>query len=159
MGQKTEQIMREDTRAWNDNRERIPVASEQVATVANAPSPEEKWREIRPSKKIVFGLLVAAIALTMVVGFKWGGWVTDGAAQQQAATGAKAAVVLRLAPICVAQFNLDPQKATKLDELKAITNSRERTTYVTTQGWATMPGETAPDGNVANACTTLLIGS
>jgi hypothetical protein len=119
----------------------------------------EKWREARLAKRFVFGLMVAAAVLTMIVGFKWGGWVTGGAAQQQVSAGAKNAVALRLVPICVAQFNLDSQSAPKLAELKAITSSRDRPEYVKQQGWATMPGETTPDNDVANACAKLLIGS
>jgi hypothetical protein len=69
---------------------------------------------------------------------------------------AQNAVVARLAPICVAQFNADGQAAVKLAELKAIGSSRNRTAYVTDQGWATMPGETAPDRQVAAACASQL---
>ena len=78
---------------------------------------------------------------------------------QRADTGAQDAVALRLVPICVAQFNSDPQQAPKLVELKAITSSWERPDYVKKQGWATMPGEKTPDNDVAAACTKLLTGS
>jgi hypothetical protein len=159
MEQKMEQEMREDPRAWNDSRERLPVAPARVATVAKAPGRREKVRETRPSKKIVFGLMVATAVLTMIVGFNWGGWVKGGTVLQRTATGAQAAVVLRLTPICVAQFNLDPQKGAKLDELKAITSSWDQPDYVMKQGWATMPGEKTPDSGVANACAKLLIAS
>ena len=54
---------------------------------------------------------------------------------------------------------LDPQQASKLAELKAITSSWERPDYVKKQGWATMPGEKTPDNDVAAACTKLLMGS
>jgi hypothetical protein len=97
--------------------------------------------------------------LTMLVGFNRGGWVTVGAAQQRMSTGSEDAVALRLVPICVAQFSLDPQSAPKLAALKAITSSRDRPEYIKKQGWATMPGEKTPDNAVANACAKLLIGS
>ena len=159
MEQKTEQQMREDPRSWNDSRERKPVAQATVATVAKVTSFAERLREVRPSKKIVFGLMAAAAVLTMIVGFRWGGWVTGSAAHSAAATAANAAVVSRLAPICVAQFNLDPQKDQKLSELKAMTSSYQRTTYLATQTWAIMPGETKSDSGVADACARLLFGS
>jgi hypothetical protein len=159
MEHKMEQTGREDPRAWNDNRERKPAAPAKAIIVTKAASFREKLRETRPSKKAVFGLLVAAAVLTMIVGFNWGGWVTGGAAQQRVDTGARDAVVLRLAPICVAQFNLDPQNAPKLAELKAITSSWSRPDYVKKQGWATMPGEKESDSNVAAACAKLLMGS
>ena len=135
------------------------MAPAKVATVVKEVSFGEKWREARPSKKVVFGLLVAAAVLTMIVGFNWGGWVSGDTAQKSAVKGAQAAVVLRLAPICVAQANLDPQSASKLAELKAITTSYDRPKYVKEQGWATMPGDEAPDNNVADACAKLLIAS
>jgi hypothetical protein len=159
MDQKTEQAAREDPRSSNDNRERIPVATVKGPTVPKKVSFSEKLREARPTKKIVFGLMVATAVLTMIVGFNYGGWVTGGTAQQRADTGAQDAVALRLAPICVAQFNLDPQQAPKLAELKAITSSWERPDYVKKQGWATMPGEKTPDNDVATACAKLLMGS
>jgi len=153
-----EQKVRDEPRAWNDNRERLPGALEKATAAVKEASLGEKWREARPSKKIVFGLLVAAVALTMIVGFNWGGWVTGGTAQKTADTGARDAVVSRLAPICVAQFNLDPQKTAKLNELKAV-SSYQRGDYVQKQVWATMPGDAKPDSRVADACARLLIGS
>jgi hypothetical protein len=69
---------------------------------------------------------------------------------------ARAAVITRLAPICVVQFNQDPGKAQKLIALKAL-SSYARGDYAEKQGWATMPGEATPDGYVADACATLLM--
>jgi hypothetical protein len=69
---------------------------------------------------------------------------------------ARDAVVQRLANICVAQFNLDVAKDQKLQELNA-TSSYERAKYVTTQGWATLPGEEKPEGRVADACAKQLM--
>jgi hypothetical protein len=154
-----EQAGREDPRAWNDNRKRKPLAPAKAIIVTKAAGLRKNLHETRPAKKAVLGLMVAAVALTMIVGFKWGGWLTGGAAQQRVDTGARDAVVLRLAGICVAQFSLDPQKAPKLAELKAITGSWARPDYVKKQGWATMPGEKEPDSNVAAACTKLLMDS
>lgn len=156
--QKLEQKQRNEPRASNDNRARDP-APEKVATVAVEPGRVDRFREAHPSKKVVLGLMVVAAALTMFIGFNWGGWTTASAAQTTAAKGARDAIVLRLAPICVAQFNLDPQKASKLVEFKAITNSYDRPKYVKEQGWATMPGDTTPDNAVADACAKLLIAS
>jgi hypothetical protein len=70
-----------------------------------------------------------------------------------AETTSQSAVVDRLAPICVTQFNQDPQKDQKLEELNVITSSYQRINYVKDQGWATMPGEAKPDDKVAAACT------
>jgi len=120
------------------------------------PSYGERWNLIRPTKTIVFWSLVAAIILTMIVGFNWGGWVTGGTAQKMSAKMAQDAVVQRLAPICVVQFNQDLGKIQKLRELKAV-SSYQRNDYVKEQGWATMPGEEKPDNRVADACAELLV--
>ncbi len=67
-------------------------------------------------EKITLGFWSAiggAIVLA-IIGFNWGGWVTGGTAEGMAAD----AVVDRLTPICVAQFNQDPEKDQKLKELK-----------------------------------------
>ena len=61
------------------------------------------------------------------------------------------AVATRLAPICVTQSGRDPAKAGKLVALKGE-SSWQRGEYVGKQGWATMPGATGPDGEVADTC-------
>jgi hypothetical protein len=69
---------------------------------------------------------------------------------------AEDAVVQRLGPICVGQFNQDPEKAQKLEALKKM-SSYQRDDYVKEQGWATMPGEEQPNSKVADECAKLLI--
>ncbi|MBE7557029.1 MAG: hypothetical protein HS126_38815 [Anaerolineales bacterium] len=41
----------------------------------------QRWDEARASKKVVFWFSLAAVILTMIVGFNWGGWVTGGTAK------------------------------------------------------------------------------
>ena len=82
--------------------------------------------------------------------------MTSASAQNLADASAKSAVVERLAPMCVAQFNADPDKEQKLLTFQAG-SSYERTKYVTDQGWATLPGETKPTSQVASACADLLM--
>jgi hypothetical protein len=155
----TEQTGREEPRATNDNRANRPLKPAKASVATRAASFGEKWREARPSKKVVAGLMVVAAILTMIIGFNWGGWVAGGTAQRRIDAGAQDAVALRLAPICVAQFNLDPEKTTKLAELKAISSTYGRSNYVKKQVWAIMPGEQTPDNGVADACARLLMDS
>jgi hypothetical protein len=115
----------------------------------------QRWSDAQPTKTIVFWSCVASVVLTMIVGFGWG---TGTTAQNMAETMADSAVVARLAPICVVQFNADPAKEKKLTELKG-TDSWQRDGYVEKQGWATMPGEQKTDSNVAEACARLLLPS
>ena len=113
----------------------------------------QKWSKAKLTKSATFWIAIGAIILTMYLGFSQGGWVTGGTASQMAVTTSQNAVVDRLAPICVNQFNQDPQKDQKLEELTVITSSYQRINYVKDQGWATMPGEAKPDDKVAAACT------
>jgi len=115
----------------------------------------ERWRDLRLTKTVVFWSCVASMVLTMVVGFAWGGWVTGATAQTMADKIAQDAVIKRLGPICVVQFNKDARKDLKLKELKAA-DSWKRTDYIEQQGWATMPGEEKPDRDVAADCARLL---
>ncbi len=82
----------------------------------------------------------------------WGGWVTGGTAEKMA----EDAVVGRLAPICVEQYNQDSEKDQKLKELKEQ-SYWNRGGYVEKQGWATMPSEENPDSKVAEKCADLVI--
>ncbi len=110
------------------------------------------WEKI---KTALWGAIGGAIVLA-IVGFAWGGWVLGGTAQKMAEELAQRAVVARLAPICVDQFNQDSEKDQKLKKLKE-TSSWERGGHVEIQGWATMPGEKDPDSKVAEKCAELLV--
>lgn len=96
------------------------------------------------------GAAVGALALA-VVGFTWGGWVTGGTAQQMAADHAKLEVVSALVPICIEQSNRDPLAVETLSQLREA-SSYERSNMLMKAGWATMPGSSDPNRNVAKAC-------
>ncbi len=119
---------------------------------------KQRWSEFQLTKTSAFWVGVAVAALTMIIGFNWGGWVTGGTAQSVAQQSAEDAVVKRLAPICVSQYKLTPGKDQKLAELQKV-DGWQRGEYVEKQGWATMPGEEKPDRKVAEACAKLLIPS
>ncbi|MFQ6018039.1 MAG: hypothetical protein ACE5KF_07565 [Kiloniellaceae bacterium] len=109
-------------------------------------------------EKIKLGLWGAAggAIILAIIGFTWGGWVTGGTAREMAQEMADVAVVGRLAPICVEQFNQDSQKNQRLEELKKE-DSWKRDEYVENQGWATMPGEEKPENKIAAKCAELIM--
>ena len=103
-----------------------------------------------------FWSAIGGAIVLAIIGFKWGGWVTGGTAQAMAEEMAVEAVVDRLTPICVAQFNQDPEKDQKLKELKKA-DSWARDSYVEKQGWATIPSEKKPDSKVAAECASQIL--
>ena len=105
-------------------------------------------------KTSFWGAVVGAI-LTMVVGFAWGGWVLGSSSLSMGEKMAETALVERLTPICVAQYNQDPARDTKLLAFKEV-DAWKRAQYVKEQGWATMPFETEPDSRVADSCANLI---
>ncbi len=99
---------------------------------------------------------VGGAIIAMIIGFAWGGWVLGSTSLNMGEEMANAAVIDRLTPICVAQFNQDPEKEQKLKEIKAL-DSWKRDQYVKDQGWATMPFEKEPDSRVADRCSVLIM--
>lgn len=113
---------------------------------------EERKEKI---KTVVWSAIGGAI-VAMIIGFVWGGWVLGSDSQDMGRQMAQSAVVERLAPICVMQFNQDPERDKKLKELKD-TDAWKRDQYVKDQGWATMPFEKEPDSLVADRCSELIM--
>ena len=96
--------------------------------------------------------IVLGTAVTMVIGFYWGGWTLGSTAKQMAEDRANTAVVAVLAPICVDKFQQQEDAAAKLVELKKIV-SWSQASFVAAHGWATMPGAGEPKTlAVARAC-------
>jgi hypothetical protein len=104
----------------------------------------------------IWGAVIGGI-FTMIVGFSWGGWMTSSTATRVAIQQADAAVTTALVPICLAQGKVDASKGKKLGELRAITTSYEQTDFVMKSGWATFPGKTDPNRDVAEACASALL--
>jgi alpha/beta superfamily hydrolase len=96
----------------------------------------------------LYGAACGAAALA-VIGFSWGGWVTGGTARTMAADQSKADVVAALSLICVDQSKRDPQLTERIAAIKAA-SSWNRGDLVMKNGWATMPGTTEGNSQVAN---------
>jgi hypothetical protein len=106
-------------------------------------------------KTSVWGAIVGAI-IVMIIGFAWGGWVLGSTSERNGDAMVADALVARLAPMCVGQFNADADKDAKFKELQ--TKSRwERDNYVEEQGWATMPFEKEPDIRIAEVCAEQIL--
>jgi hypothetical protein len=104
----------------------------------------------------MWGAVVGAIAI-MILGFWEMGWTTGSSAERMAKDRADTAVVAALVPFCVASAQKDPDPA-NLVKLKAETSAYSRTELVSKAGWATLPGMTTPDRELASACSDKLEG-
>jgi hypothetical protein len=110
----------------------------------------------RPSlTRLLQGAAVGA-AVTMIVGFNWGGWTLGSTVEKAAKERANSAVVAALAPICVDKFRQAVNAQANLTELNKINYDWDRSTFVEKGGWATMPGAASPDTAVAQACARIL---
>jgi hypothetical protein len=107
------------------------------------------------TKPVVWGIAGGAV-LAAIVGFTWGGWVTGGKAEADAAQRASAAVVVALAPVCVERFQRAPEVAANLAALKKV-DSWSQGDFVEKGGWATgarIEGVRPSVGSVQSMCIT-----
>ena len=99
----------------------------------------------------------AGFLATVVIGFGWGGWTLGSTAREAAAKSAATAVVAVLAPMCADKFRLATDVTANMTELKK-TSSWMQDSYIEKGGWATFPGTTSSEREVAQACANLLTG-
>ena len=108
-------------------------------------------------KPAVVGAACGAVAVA-IIGFTVGGWVTGSKAEKQASARANTEVVSAQVPYCVARSGSDPALATVLEGLKAA-SSYNRADLVMEAGWATAPGASRPDRQVALECAKVLVAA
>jgi hypothetical protein len=103
----------------------------------------------------LYGAACGAVAVA-IVGFTWGGWVTNSKAELMSQTASQAAVVTVLTPLCLDLARRDPDFVAKLVELKKA-SSYSRDEFVIKAGWGALPGTVDPNRAVAAACATKLV--
>ncbi|MFQ1702901.1 hypothetical protein ACJ5NV_20180 [Loktanella agnita] len=102
----------------------------------------------------IYGTLIGA-AFVGIVGFSWGGWVTDDTSNDRAMAMSHDKVVASMVPVCLDMARSDPSRADKLEAIRAASTFQRRDTLITA-GWATMPGTDAPNQDIAQACLAAL---
>ena len=111
---------------------------------------------ISPSiKPALWGAVGGAVAMA-IVGFSWGGWVTQSSAMAMAQDHANSEIAKVLAPICFLQFRQQPNASEQMAELKGITSNYQRASFIEKSGAATMPGSEKAHKGVGQACAELL---
>ena len=111
-----------------------------------------KWQTI---KLVLLSAVGGALLWWIALGTTFG-WVTAGRAERLAADRAQTAFRDALTPICVAQFNQDIDKLTKLKMLEETINWK-RADFIKQQGWATMPGSEDPEVRIAEECARQIL--
>jgi hypothetical protein len=106
------------------------------------------------TKPGLYGAACGAIAVA-IVGFTWGGWVTGATARQMATEQSSKELVAALTTVCLDEAKRDPQLVERTAAIKAA-SSWSRGDLVAKNGWATLPGGTVANQQVANACAAKL---
>jgi hypothetical protein len=115
-----------------------------------------RWTAYRPSKGVWFWSCAGCVVASIIVGFNWGGWVTGGTASRMAAAAANGARAQLAAASCVNRFENGPDAVAQLAALKK-SSSYERSSLITKNGWATMPGSQDPVAGAADLCAQQLV--
>lgn len=114
------------------------------------------WRDYRPSKVTWFWSCLACVVAALVVGFTWGGWVTGGTAEAQAAEARLEGRAELAATICVARYVDAADAAVQLAALKDESRWTRNDT-IAAAGWATPLGVEEPVRGAANLCADRLV--
>jgi hypothetical protein len=101
----------------------------------------------------LWGLAVGAVVVPIALS-KGFGWYTGGQANTFSRQEANVAVVKALLPICLANFQKATDSSAKLVELKKISTSWARETFVRENKWAAIGIE--QDRGVIDACAEAL---
>ena len=105
-------------------------------------------------KPAAWGAAAGAVAI-MTLGFWQFGWTLGSTAEKMANQRAETAVVSAMIPLCVANFQQQPDAAARLIALKKASSWDQRS-LVEKGGWATMPGTSSPNLELAAACAEKL---
>lgn len=116
----------------------------------------QRWQEFRPTKGVVLWVGAGCAALTMIVGFTWGGWVTGRTANSLAYNAAAAARAELAAAACINRFMGAADAGTQLAALKEA-GLWQRNDFVEKGGWVTLPGTEGPVSGAADVCARQLV--
>ena len=111
----------------------------------------ERFENYRASKATLFWACVGAAVLTIVIGFNWGGWMTNGGAQEMVQQARRDLA----ATFCVQRFlNAADAGSQHAELMKASTWQRDD--FIEDGGWATLPELKRPIAGVADLCAEKL---
>ena len=116
----------------------------------------DRLKGYQPTKTTLFWSCAASIAVTLIVGFNWGGWVTGATAREMSAAAAVDGRAELAATVCVERFMTGPDAQAQLAALKG-TDSWKQEGVVEKGGWVTLPGMAEPVRDAAEVCADRLV--
>jgi hypothetical protein len=119
-------------------------------------SVQQRWHDLQPSKTMLFWSCAGSVAVALIVGFTWGGWVTGGTARDMAQTAGEKSRYDLASVICADKFMAAADAKAQLTELKAIESSYGQRQFIDAGGWATMPGQEKAARQAAELCAAVL---
>jgi hypothetical protein len=117
---------------------------------------QQRWDELQPSKTMLFWSCAGSVAVALVVGFTWGGWVTGGSARDMAESAGSTSRYELASVICVERFLAAPDVQAQLTALKAIDSSYRQRQFIEEGGWAVMPSKDEATRQAADLCAKVL---
>src|SRR5690606_29127271 len=114
--------------------------------------------QYRPTKTIWFWSSAGVAALTMVVGFTAGGWVTAGTAAQQVENSTEQAVATLAANICANRFLAAPDAQHQVALLKEV-DSWKQDSFIEEGGWVTFANMKEPITGAADLCAEKVLAN
>lgn len=99
-------------------------------------------------------LAVGAIG-TMILGFTWGGWMTESTANEKIAAAGNTATVNALVPFCVEHARKDPDFSTKLTSITSVSSWKQDDAFKAA-GWNEVPNIAEMSNDMIERCIELL---
>ena len=122
----------------------------------NKKSLGRRWSDLQPSKTMLVWSCAGSVALALVVGFTWGGWVTGGTARDMAKDAGDASRYELASVICAENFMAAADARAQLIALKSIDSAYGQRQFIDDGGWATMPGKEKAARQTAAICADVL---
>src|SRR5919106_2565336 len=119
-------------------------------------SVQQRWDDLQPSKSMLFWSCAGSVAVALIIGFTWGGWVTGGTARDMAQSAGDKSRYELASVICADKFMAAANAKAQLTELKAIESSYAQRQFIDAGGWAIMPGQEKAARQAAELCAKVL---
>ena len=117
---------------------------------------QQRWDGLQPSKTMLVWSCAGSVAVALIVGFTWGGWVTGGTAGKMAQAAADQSRYELASTICADRFMAAADAKAQLIALKAIDSSYQQRQFIDEGGWATMPGQDKGARQTSELCAQVL---